>query len=186
MQKRYPKTEYKRYFCVPACIKSILSSRGIGKEIDLWTIGRELDLKVPKKFSNNYPNTKTSPNKNFEINLHKEEFSLNNFFKRYNLPLNENYVYRTNKNKILELFKKYQSSDILVCFDCPTIANIQNKRWGHVSLITDFDEKHVFIQDPKSIENIKISYGVILKAIKVHSKKRRGGFWIISETACAK
>ncbi|MBU1245988.1 MAG: hypothetical protein KKF53_00410, partial [Nanoarchaeota archaeon] len=83
MQKSYPQIKYKRYFCVPACIKAILTCKGLGRKIDIWTIGNELDLKVPKGLSGEYPNTKISKNNNFEINLHKKEHSINNFFKKY-------------------------------------------------------------------------------------------------------
>ncbi len=186
MQKLYPKTEHKRYFCVPACIKAILSSRGLGKEIDIWTIGRELDLKIPKGLSHEYPNTKISLNENFEINLHKEKHSINNFFKRYNLLLKENYFYRIDKERIIKLIKKFQNSDILICFDYPTVANISNKRWGHISLVIGFNEKSINIQDPKSEDTLEIDYDVLSKSIQKHGRKRRGGFWIISETAHTK
>ncbi len=185
MQKKYPKTEYKRYFCVPACLKSILSHRNMDKNITLWTIGRGLDLRVPKSLSNEYPNTTISENDIFEINLHKKENSINTFFKKHSLPLKENYIFRIGKKSIINLLKKFQNSDILICFDYPTIANISDKKWGHVSLISKFNGKNVFIQDPQSVENIEISYEILSKAIQKHGKKRRGGFWIISETKCA-
>jgi len=53
MQKSYPQIKYKRYFCVPACIKAILTCKGLGRKIDIWTIGNELDLKVPKGYLGN-------------------------------------------------------------------------------------------------------------------------------------
>lgn len=183
MRRLYPKTEYKRYFCVPGCIKAILSSRGMGEEMDLFTIGRELDLKVPKSLSQEYPSTQISLNESFEINLHKEEYSINHFFKRYAFPLKEAYIYRIHKKCIIRLLEKFQNSDIILCFDYPTIANIPNKQWGHVSLIIGFNEKCIVIQDPNSENNVEIDYDILSKSLKKHGKKRRGGFWIVSETA---
>lgn len=180
MQK-YSKIQYERYFCVPACLKAILSCNGLGEEIDIWTIGKELDLRIPINLSNKYPNTKTSLKNIFEINLHKEENSINHFFKKYNLPFKETYFYRTSKESIYSLLKKFHNSDIIICFDYPTIANMPDKRWGHVSLITKFNEKQIFIQDPSSIQQMKINYKILSKAIQKQSKIRRGGFWIISK-----
>ncbi|RLE46990.1 hypothetical protein DRJ25_03365, partial [Candidatus Woesearchaeota archaeon] len=95
MFKKYKKINYKRFFCVPGCIKAVLLRRKIGKGIDIWTIGRELDLKIPKKFKEEYPNTKISEKGIFQINLHKKEHSFNRFFRKYKLPLIEKYFYRT-------------------------------------------------------------------------------------------
>lgn len=183
MQKLYPKIEYPRWFCVPGCLKAVLSSRELGKEIDIFAIGRELDLKVPKSLSQKYPNTKISLNENFEINLHKEKYSINHFFEKYALPLKETYIYRTNEESITRLLKKFKNCDILLCYDYPTIANIPDRQWGHVSLITGFNEKSAIIQDSNSENNVEIYYSVLSKSFKKHGKKKRGGFWIISETA---
>lgn len=182
MQKSYPQIKYKRYFCVPACIKAILVCKGLGRKIDIWTIGNELDLKVPKWLSGEYLNTKISKNNNFEINLHKKEFSINHFFKKYNLHLEEKHIYRTNKEKIIELLKNFKNSDIILCFDYPTIAKIPDQKWGHVSLVGGFNEKSIFIQDPKSKNKLEINYGLLIKSIKKHGRKKRAGFWIISKS----
>ncbi len=179
MFKKYKKINYKRFFCVPGCIKAVLLRRKIGKGIDIWTIGRELDLKIPKKFKEEYPNTKISEKGIFQINLHKKEHSFNRFFRKYKLPLIEKYFYRTDKEKIKTLLlKEFKGSDIIAAFDFPTISGMKGK-WGHISLINNVSKKEVSLYDPKSSKSIKVSYELLSKAIKTHGRKKRAGFWII-------
>jgi hypothetical protein len=174
--KRYNKINYKRFFCVPACVKSILLRRKMGEDIDIWTIGRELDLRVPKKFIRKYPNTKISEKGNFQINLHKKEHSINQFFSKYKLPLMEKYFYRTNKEKIRNLLlSEFKNSDIIVAFDFPTISGI-NGKWGHVCLVKGFHQRRYLylIQDCQRLPRFHMN--CYLKLLKYTVGKKEQDF----------
>ncbi|MBU0466427.1 MAG: hypothetical protein KKF39_01985 [Nanoarchaeota archaeon] len=178
-KKKDCKTQYPRYFCVPANLKSLLKKEK--HEIGLYEIGNYLGVKVPKKFVKDYPRTEISEKNKFEINIHKKEYLINSFFKKKKIPLKLNYFYITITKKVKSLLnKKFKTTHVMICYDYPTLFNKQG-HWGHVSLISKFNQKGIWLFEPKDGKESFFDYDKISSSIKSHGKRKKGGFWVISK-----
>lgn len=180
--KDYHFIDVKEGFCVPRVIKLVLMRRRL-KEISLEEIGRNIGLMVPKSLAKEYPNSIVSKKGIFE--QHFDEKKINDFFKRYNIPLMVKHYYFTNIDKIRKLLGLFKNEDIAVCYDFPTLANLSGKdrHWGHWSLISDFNDNELILFESKSNRKYlkTVSYEEMSKAIKKHGKKKLGGFWIFTK-----
>ncbi len=178
---RYVIVKAKEHLCLAASLEMIL------KAIGIFTMSQELiaeyfGLNVPEDYLGEIKNLNIVFDKmNFGIKI-KEE-GLNPFFKKYNIPLTEEYV------SIYELFDwefemliekaLNQKKHILCGFDYGILNNDKSMKIGHISIISGIQKNIVEIIDPDpvhlGIRNIK-SY-ILYRAI--HSIK--DGVWVLSQ-----
>ncbi len=182
----YKPITQKPYCCVPACISMILDRRNILHETQ-DEIGYELGLIVPKDKAHLFTKVRTGekPVAGYGTQVDKEEYSINNYFKKNNINLKEKYFFVKDipdvKDFIISNIKK--NNDIMVCFNNKILYGSGD--WGHVSLIQGIEKDTVFLVDPeKDVPKIrKVKLDKLISAIEYHGKEKRGGFWLISENS---
>ncbi len=91
-RKPYIPLTQQPFCCVSTCIQMILLRRGL----PLYSqeeIGYELGLVVPKEYANLFQKVRTGkkPSAGWGTQINKPNYSLNNFFLKYKIPLKKEY-----------------------------------------------------------------------------------------------
>ena len=174
--------------CVPACIKMILLRYKL-RQLSQEKIGYELGLTVSPEDKDifNKVRVATSPDDLIGTQLHKKEYSLNDFFEKYSYPLKYEYHYIDEPNLIKGFLDENKDYDIIVCFEIKGIytkgINKPNviPSGGHVALIENFENNQLTLVDGWFDSCKIVSIEEIAKAIKVHGQKNAAGFWLIKK-----
>lgn len=180
---RYLPLTQQRFCCVPACVQMILYRRGL-KIFSQDEIGYCLGLTVPEEYLKILPMARVGnkPSAGWGTQVGRKEYSINNFFRKYNLPLRENY-YSVSKIKEIKSWIKCvinRGDDIIVCFEYGKLYKGGSQ--GHVSIIESISEDCVVLVEPgtKGSKYRKINLKKLINSMKSHGTKNRGGFWVIS------
>jgi len=178
---KYKLIKQRRYCCVPAVLSMILDRRKI-KHGTQENIGCELGLIVPKEKAHLFKKARTGkkPPAGYGVQISKNDCSINDYFIRHNIPLEEKFYplekIKNIKNFITENLKN--DNDIIVCFNNKLLFGVGD--CGHVSLIENINNEIITLNNPTRKKlNKKVKLQKLIKAIKYHGEKNRGGFWII-------
>ena len=180
----YKPIKQRPYCCVPACVSVILDRRGI-KHNSQEEIGYELGLIIPKEKIHLFIKARIGrkPVAGYGTQVSKKKYSINNYFLKNKIKLKETYYFpekiKDTRNFIIENLKS--SNDLVVCFNNKKLYG--NGDFGHVSLIQSINNGVIILIDSeKSVpDKRKVKLQKLVEAIKYHGKKKRGGFWVISE-----
>lgn len=148
-------------------------------------IGYELGLIVPKKDASSFARVRTGrmPVAGYGTQVGKKKYSINNYFLRHNIPLKEKYypVESVNNARKFIIENLMCNNDILVCFNYKKLYGVGN--FGHVSIIQGINGDTItLIDSEKNVpDKRKISLHKLIEAMKLHGKKKRSGFWMISD-----
>ncbi len=172
------------YHCVPACLKMVLDRRKI-KHGTQDEIGHELGLIVPNEIAHKFKKVKTGskPIAGYGTQVAKKRFSINHFFRKYKIDLKESYFplekVKNHSKFISDNISK--ANDVIVCFNSKRLFGSGD--WGHACVIQSINRNIVTLIDPgRSVpKKRRAELPNLIDAIKRHGKKRRGGFWVISE-----
>lgn len=168
----YKIIDQKPYCCVPACIQMILYRRNLDV-IEQEDIGIDLGLVVPKEEKYNFKNVPAGriPKEGYGTRINIKKYSLNEFFKKRNLPLVSMYSAVNDIENVPEYIGQNISlgNDLLVCFR-------SSNNSGHASLIEEIDDDIVTLVDPEP-KIKKVSSSNLIKSVKEHNQF--GGFWLI-------
>jgi len=175
------------YCCAPACLYMILVRRGINPDSQ-EAIAEELGLMVPPKWVRFFPSiiVELSRGQFGGCRTHLPEFSINRYFKKKGLPLKETYytiekIEATKKFAIEFIIENLRAgNDLIVCFNNEILHG--NTNWGHASLVQAIEGKHVTLIDPavKAPDTV-VKLSDLILAMRLHGRRNRGGFWVISE-----
>lgn len=162
----------------------VLLRRGIAL-ISQDEMGESLGLIVPKKYKKILPLARTGkkPIAGWGTQVQREEYSINNFFKKHNISLKEEYFPLSRVNNVADWIRKQikKDNDILICFRYGKMYG--GKGEGHVSVIDSISEDNAVLIDPAS--NVpkyrKVKLANLIKAIDFHGEGARGGFWLITK-----
>jgi len=161
----------------------ILLKRGIPLKSQ-EEIGFDLGLTIPKKDKKLFQKVKTGkkPIAGWGTQVGKENYSINNFFKKNKINLKEEYVFLTKSKEIKKfLDNSLKSKDVIVCFNYKRLYG-KGGNSGHVSIVENIKGNYITLIDPayKVPKYRTVSLEKLSKAIESHKRTRRGGFWVIS------
>lgn len=181
MKKYIPITE-QPYCCVPACVQMILLRRNIPL-ISQEEIGYDMGLIVPKKDKKLFKKVRTGkkPKAGWGTQTAKSIYSINNFFRKNKINLNEKHFFLIKLKEILKFLQnELKDKDIIVCFNYKKLYN-QGESGGHVSIVENIKGNYVTLIDSEYgvPKYRKVSLKRISAAIKFHGNEKRAGFWVI-------
>lgn len=183
-ERRYTPFVQQPYCCVPACLQMVLYRRGIPL-LSQEEIGHELGLTVPKEYQKILPLARKGkkPSSGWGTQIQNPKYTLNNFFKKRNIPLKETYYPTLSKTKARTFIRVQikKGNDILVCFNYNKLY--QDEGQGHVSVIEALNGDYITIVEPISRfpKFRKVEFDKLIESINFHGEKNRGGFWVISK-----
>lgn len=171
---RYAHITQQPFCCVPACVQMVLSRRNLPL-FSQEEIGIELGLTLAGK----------KPSAGWGTQVDKPEYSINAFFRRHNLPLQEEYFTVSKLENIAEWASMQISkdNDIIVCFNYGKLYQGRYQKYhGHVCILGSIkDEKAILIEPNESAGKYKhVNLENLMDSMKLHGEKNRGGFWLIS------
>ena len=175
----------KPFCCVPACLKMVLERRKILCDKKQEEIGYQLGLTVPNQWARHFTKVRTAelPPEKYGTQIQNPQYSINNFFQRNRIPLQENYYFIadiTDVGKFIATHIK-NNNDIIACFN----YNLYGEQYksGHVSLIQEVKGDEVVLVDPgKDVPKLRrVKLSKLTEAMKYHGKENRAGFWVIGE-----
>lgn len=177
---KYKIIKQKPYCCVGACIEMILNRRNIDNKGQVF-IACELGLIVPSSYKELYPNAiiGDKPSAGYGTQIQKEEFSINQFFKKNNINLVMENYYIISVDEAKEFLLNNFSNDIIICLYGATLYDDLDASWGHMVLFENIEDNEVTILDPYKDKYIKIDIKKLIEAIKVHGKNNAAGFYLI-------
>ena len=148
-------------------------------------IGFDLGLTVPKKDKKLFQKVKTGkkPSAGWGTQVGKENYSINNFFKKNKINLKEEYIFLTKPKEIKKFLENnLKNKDVITCFNYKRLYD-KGGNSGHVSMVENIKGNYITLIDLvyKVPKYRKVSLEKISKAIESHGKIRRGGFWMISQ-----
>ena len=176
------------YCCVPTTLQWIFYKRGLDI-MDQEEIGVELGLRIPIKgkylFKN--PNVKffkKEPKQGFGTQIEKNKYSIEKFFKKRKIPLSFSKLFFFNSEKKLENFIKkniQEDNDIILRYCKVVTKNNEQKKYGHFSLITAYDDVKKLLTigdpDPPFFRQEHISNVILTTSKKIDGTQR--GFYIV-------
>ncbi|MFH0906051.1 MAG: hypothetical protein V1824_01795 [archaeon] len=180
-----PITQDNQYSCVIACIQMILIKRNL-KLLSQDKIGKYLGLIVPNKYKElvKFAKIGNKPSAGYGTQINKPKYSLNNFFRKNNYPLFETYYPLSKINNVSDFIKEQikKDNDIIICLN----YKILDKKYynqGHTFIIDSIDKDNLILINPEyeAQKYKKVKLNKLIRAIKDHGEKNRGGFWIISK-----
>ena len=180
---KYKKITQKPYCCCGACLEMILNRHKItnkGQE----DIAYELGLVVPEKDENLFKKARIEekPIAGYGTQIQKEEYSINNYFRKHNIQLIQEYYYITDTEKAKKFFLKNDDNDILICCHCGTLYDAPHADWGHMLLFDHLEDDIVVVLDPSPKRNYeKIKIETLIKSIEIHGIDKGAGFWLIKK-----
>jgi len=168
------------YCCVPAVIQMIFYRRSIPL-MSQEDIGWEVGLIVPEKSKHQFKRVRTEPKPpaGYGTQVHIMDFSMNKFFKKYNIPLQETLCgVEDIKNMSKFIIKNLEKeNDLIACF------YDKERDYGHVCLIEscDTETENVTLVDPEQNrpKRRSIALSELASAMKAHGKEKGGGIWLI-------
>lgn len=174
----------KPYCCVPATIQMILERRGLHHQSQ-DDIGSQLGLIVPPDMASQFSNVRIGPEPKagYGTQISKDEFSIQNYFKQQDIPLN---VEDFKPGNLKDLEKTLKSAlanddDIVICYDSKRLFGEGDRE--HFSLVQSIDENdHLEIIDP-AIGAPPLRTTTIQKLFEVlngHKVSNIGGIWLFS------
>jgi len=157
----------------------VLSQEEIGKQLGLHVPIEDLRL-LPHAF------TDERASSGWGTRTQVEDFSLNSFFQRRDIPLVERYMDAESFPEKFTLWLEEQialDSDI-VAYYSQQMAWAGPTDYGHASLIEAADHDAVTVIDPAYLapKLRDISPERLLTAMWSHGTSNRGGLWVISST----
>ena len=103
---KYINIPQKPYCCVPASISMVLLRHNL-LTLSQEQVGIELGLTIPPKhqkyFSNKVKVSIEMPSAGYGTQLTSTNDLLNKFFRRYKIPLKENYIFSENQKELVEI-----------------------------------------------------------------------------------
>jgi len=170
------------YCCVPAVIQMIFYRRKIPL-MSQEDIGWELGLIVPTKSKHMFDKVRTEPipPSGYGTQVHIMDFSMNEFFKKYKIPLKESLCGVEDIKDMKEFIVKNitKGNDLIACF------YDEERKYGHVSLVASYDADKGIVtlinpeHDMPKYRDIALSE--LTLAMKRHGKEKGGGFWLVEE-----
>jgi hypothetical protein len=152
------------------------------------SIGYELGLTLPpnKRLKCLFPKakfTRTPPSAGYGTRVGIKRYSINSYFKRHGIRLTETYYPTGDASNILKLASKgtKKGDDVLVCFNHKALYG-GRADWGHVCIINSISGDKANLIDPDDPHRISVDFKKLVKAMRYHGRKNRGGLWIISKT----
>ena len=179
---RYTPLTQQPYCCVPTIIQIVLLRRNM-QLFSQEEIGYELGLTVPKKYKRILPKARTGkkPPAGWGTQVQVPKYSINHFFKKFKLPLKEEYSPVSKIKNIKQWIKKQleEDKDLIVCFN---YGKLYSGKGEHVSLLESIHDNMVILVDSeqKVPKYRTVKLNKLIEAMKYHEKKQ-GGFWIISK-----
>jgi len=180
---KYEKIIQQRYCCVPACLQMILKRNNIEYKSQ-EEIGYDLGLIVPEEDRHLFNKVRTGekPNAGYGTQIKKEEYSLNKFFEKNNIPLVYEYYYIEDYNEANQFLINNKENDIIVCVHCATLYDAPHADWGHVIVVDDYENEVVTLLEVSTKRDYeKIPLEKLLKAMKKHGKGNSAGFWLFKK-----
>jgi hypothetical protein len=151
--KNYTAITQLPYCCVATCIQMILYRRGL-HILDQESIATELGLRIPEKVRKYFHNTDgrvkivsdNSPNMGTQI--FEEQYSIPNFFKKQEIPLDFSVQYFFDSPVELKEFLDAQSieDDIMIRLHSSVLGD--NPGIGHMVLFEGLENHMVYLADP--------------------------------------
>lgn len=171
---RYSHITQQPFCCVPACMQMVLSRRNLPLFSQKY-IGTELGLTLTGK----------KPSAGWGTQVDKQEYSINAFFRKHNLPLQEEYLPVSKLESIAEWAATQISgdNDILVCFNYGLLyENKYQTGQGHVCILDSIEKENAILIDPEESNRKyrRVKLEKLIDSMKLHGENNRGGFWIIS------
>ena len=133
---KYNKIVQKKYCCVGACMEMVLNRHNI-KDYDQENIAYQLGLVVPFEDKVIYKKCRCSkkPKSGYGTQIHKEKYSINNFFNKNGIPLLASYHFITDFDEAKNFLLENKNKDILIILHCGTLYNSLIEDWGHLYII---------------------------------------------------
>ena len=171
---RYTHITQQPFCCVPACVQMVLSRRNLPLFSQDY-IGAELGLALTGK----------KPSAGWGTQVDKLEYSINSFFRKHNLPLQEEYFPVSKLENIAEWTNKQISydNDLLVCFNYGLLyQNKYQKHQGHVCILDSMQKENAILVDPEESAQAYRHVGLknLIDSTRLHGENNLGGFWLIS------
>ncbi len=147
-------------------------------------IGYYFGLTAPKEYKKLLPKARTGkkPSAGWGTQVNKNEYSINNFFRKQKIPLKEVYFPVSKIKNVKEWITRQirSNNDIIVCFNYGRLYGDNGQ--GHVSILDSLSDNYVTLIDPE--HNVpkyrKVKLKKLVKSMKLHGERNRGGFWLIS------
>ncbi len=178
---KYHKITQETYCCVGACMEMILNRRKINNKGQI-DIACDLGLIVPEKYKDIYPKAiiGEKPKSGYGTQIQKEEYSINNFFRKNNINLVEEFHFIDNVQYAKQFLLENKENDILICCHCATLYDSPHANWGHMVLFDSINDDEVTILDPSDKRNYEtININKLIKAITIHGINNGAGFYLI-------
>jgi hypothetical protein len=154
--------------------------------LDQKTIGYTLGLAVPDEYQTEFPQARRKrPSSGWGTEIQKDEYSLNNFFRTYDLPYKETYIFPSSQEELAKYIQNLSDIDhVIICLNHKS-AFASNADWGHVVLLSCRDQHYVYLIDPDRYlqkPERRIDIATLYKAIETHGRNNRAGLWIIKKS----
>ncbi len=164
----------------------VLASHGL-KLPGQARIGYELGLTLPPEphLKRLFPKAKFSTKPmsyGYGTRVAAPRYSVNSYFKRHMIPLRETYITPDKIHDIGKTISKNlaEGNDLIVCFNNKKLYGKGD--WGHVCVIEGLNKGGIRLLDPDNKPyRITVKPGKLLRAIRYHGRKNRGGIWMISK-----
>lgn len=187
INKQYRPFHQLPYCCVPATLQWIFYGRGLDI-MDQESIGAELGLRIPEKFSYIISNEKVKIVSDDSLELgtriFEKGFSIPEFFQRFDIPLQFSRQYHFETEKELKNFivgKLRSDNDVILRFHNHIFKG--EKGTGHFALIVGFneDKDKVLLGDPEPSFFKEANLKDILFSISDNVDGRKRGLFIVSD-----
>ena len=180
---KYNKILQKKICCVGACVEMVLNRHSI-KNSGQESIAYNLGLIVPVEEKDNYKRCRfgNKPTSGYGTQIQEDKYSINNFFKKHNIPLISSYHYIIDFNQAKKFLLENSNKDILIIMHCGTLYSSPTEDWGHMVLFESINNSKLTILDPCLERDYEIvDLENLLKAIEYHGKDKGAGFYLINK-----
>ncbi|MCP3921473.1 MAG: hypothetical protein GY714_02695 [Desulfobacterales bacterium] len=176
----------KEFCCVPAVLQMIQGRRGLSYHTQ-DQIGYELGLIVPQGLEHLFDKVRTGnePSAGYGTQTSREEFSIQKYFVRNNLPLRLTKLRPTSLHELSEqiLTSLKEDADVIICYNSQILFGDGDIE--HVSLIQQFDtlNRKILVVDPAigvpKLRNAQLDR--LLGAVTNDAVSDNSGLWIVSD-----
>ena len=163
---KYKLIKQEPHCCVPRCLQMIFERHNIIYDSQ-FKIAEELGLIIDKKYKG--------------TQVQKEEYSINNYLKRHNIPLTFDYFYIVDYNSAKKFINDNIDNDITVCYKRGVMFG-KKLDGGHATLIEKIDGDIVTLiypEDEAGYRNVNVND--LIKAIELHGTHNMAGFWLFKK-----
>lgn len=195
IEQGYTLIKQKKRCCVPACMYMILERRGL-PSFDQEAIGKHIGLVVSKEIAEeegfkDVEIAEEMPPGGYGTRTNEEEYSLDAFFSKENLPLKSDYYTLDDIEDVPSFIgdNLKDGNDIIVCFRVRHLYHDIDKEEvgdaGHITLISEIEDDKVTLADTHFPEYRMVALEKLMEAIDYHRTDDiydtpLGGFWVIS------